>query len=50
MAVFVDKNSKVLVQGATGHQGVFHIGEMKNFGTKELFHSQIGNPHNPLLR
>jgi len=21
------------VQGATGHQGVFHIGEMKNFGT-----------------
>jgi succinyl-CoA synthetase alpha subunit len=34
MAIFVDKNNKVLVQGATGHQGVFHIGEMLNFGTK----------------
>jgi len=33
MAIFVDKKNKVLVQGATGHQGVFHIGEMKNFGT-----------------
>ena len=34
MAIFVDKNNKVLVQGATGHQGVFHIGEMLGFGTK----------------
>ena len=33
MAIFVDNKTKVLVQGATGHQGVFHIGEMKNFGT-----------------
>lgn len=33
MAVFADKNNKVLVQGATGHQGVFHIGEMLDFGT-----------------
>jgi len=33
MAIFVGKKTKVLVQGATGHQGVFHIGEMKNFGT-----------------
>ncbi len=33
MAIFVDEKSKVIVQGATGHQGVFHIGEMKNFGT-----------------
>jgi len=33
MAIFVDKNNAVVVQGATGHQGVFHIGEMKNFGT-----------------
>jgi succinyl-CoA synthetase alpha subunit len=33
MAIFVDKNSKVVVQGATGHQGVFHIGAMKEFGT-----------------
>jgi succinyl-CoA synthetase alpha subunit len=33
MSIFVDKQSKVVVQGATGHQGVFHIGEMLNFGT-----------------
>ena len=34
MAIFVDEKNKVVVQGATGHQGVFHIGEMCNFGTK----------------
>jgi len=33
MSIFVDEKNKVLVQGATGHQGVFHIGEMLNFGT-----------------
>jgi len=34
MAIFVDEKNKVVVQGATGHQGVFHIGEMLGFGTK----------------
>ncbi len=34
MSIFVDERNKVVVQGATGHQGVFHIGEMLNFGTK----------------
>jgi len=34
MSIFVDEKNTVLVQGATGHQGVFHIGEMKKFGTK----------------
>lgn len=33
MSIFVDKKNTVVVQGATGHQGVFHIGEMLNFGT-----------------
>lgn len=33
MSIFVDEKNKVLVQGATGHQGVFHIGEMVSFGT-----------------
>ena len=33
MAIFADKRNKVLVQGATGHQCVFHIGAMKEFGT-----------------
>ncbi len=34
MAIFADENCKVLVQGATGHQGVYHIGAMLEFGTK----------------
>ena len=34
MSIFVDEKNKVVVQGATGHQGVFHIGEMLGFGTK----------------
>jgi len=34
MSIYVDTNNTVVVQGATGHQGVFHIGEMLNFGTK----------------
>lgn len=34
ISIFVNKNNKVVVQGATGHQGVFHIREMLNFGTK----------------
>jgi len=33
MAIFADKQNTVLVQGATGHQGVFHIGAMLEFGT-----------------
>jgi succinyl-CoA synthetase alpha subunit len=34
MSIFVDEENTVVVQGATGHQGVFHIGEMLRFGTK----------------
>ncbi len=34
MKVIVDENSKVIVQGITGHQGMFHSGEMLKFGTK----------------
>jgi len=34
MSIFVDTKNLVVVQGATGHQGVFHIGEMLQFGTK----------------
>lgn len=34
MSIFVDDKTTVLVQGATGHQGRFHIKEMLNFGTK----------------
>ncbi len=34
MAYIVDNNTKVVVQGITGHQGSFHTGEMLKFGTK----------------
>lgn len=33
MAVFVDKNTRVLVQGMTGRQGSFHTGQMIAYGT-----------------
>ena len=32
MAIIVDENTRVLVQGITGHQGSFHTGEMIKFG------------------
>lgn len=33
MSVIVDKDTRVIVQGITGHQGSFHAGEMLKFGT-----------------
>jgi succinyl-CoA synthetase alpha subunit len=34
LVAVITKDTKVVVQGATGHQGQFHIGAMKEFGTK----------------
>jgi len=34
MAIFVDKNSKVIVQGITGREGAFHTQRMLAYGTK----------------
>jgi succinyl-CoA synthetase alpha subunit len=34
MGYIIDSNTKVVVQGITGHQGSFHAGEMVKFGTK----------------
>lgn len=34
MAVLLNENSKVLVQGITGHQGQFHTRAMLDYGTK----------------
>ncbi len=34
MAIFIDGNTRVLVQGMTGNQGSFHTGQMLAYGTK----------------
>jgi succinyl-CoA synthetase alpha subunit len=34
MAILVDKNTRVLIQGITGGQGTFHSGAMKEYGTR----------------
>lgn len=34
MAIFVDKNTKVLVQGITGRDGSFHAQQMRAYGTQ----------------
>jgi succinyl-CoA synthetase alpha subunit len=33
VAIFLDKNSKVIVQGITGREGLFHTGKMLAYGT-----------------
>ncbi len=33
MAIFADNDTRLVVQGATGHQGRFHIKAMQEFGT-----------------
>lgn len=34
MGILIDRNSKVLVQGITGHEGLFHADLMLRYGTK----------------
>jgi succinyl-CoA synthetase alpha subunit len=34
MAILVDENSRVLVQGMTGREGAFHTSQMKAFGSR----------------
>ena len=33
MTKLVDSNTKVIVQGITGYQGLFHANSMKEYGT-----------------
>ena len=34
MAIILGKESKIVVQGITGHQGMFHARAMRDFGSK----------------
>ncbi|MCC5876808.1 MAG: CoA-binding protein, partial [Candidatus Sumerlaeia bacterium] len=34
MAILVDENTRLLIQGATGREGQFHGSQMKSYGTK----------------
>jgi len=34
MAIFVDKNTRLLVQGITGKQGMFHTRQCRDYGTR----------------
>ncbi len=34
MSILIDENTRVIVQGATGRQGRFHLGQMLAYGTK----------------
>jgi len=34
MSIFIDKNSRLLIQGITGHEGLFHTRQMLAYGTK----------------
>lgn len=34
MSIFVDRNTRVIVQGMTGGQGMFHSGQMLQYGTR----------------
>ena len=36
MSIIVDSNTRLLVQGITGHAGRFHSGAMKDYGTRVL--------------
>lgn len=33
MSIFIDKNTRLLVQGITGHEGLFHTQQMSAYGT-----------------
>ena len=33
MSIFIDKKTKVIVQGITGRDGSFHAAQMKQYGT-----------------
>jgi succinyl-CoA synthetase alpha subunit len=34
MSIFIDRNSRLLIQGITGHEGLFHTQQMLAYGTK----------------
>lgn len=46
--VYINKNTRVIVQGITGHQGSFHSNEMIKFGTKVVAGVSPGKAGTPV--
>ncbi len=42
MSILVDKNTRLLVQGITGNEGLFHTEQMVNYGTKVVAGTRPG--------
>ena len=38
MAIYVDKNTRLIVQGITGQAGAFHTKACKEYGTQDRRH------------
>ena len=41
MAILIDENSKVVVQGITGREGQFHALRNRDYGTKIQYKKQL---------
>jgi succinyl-CoA synthetase alpha subunit len=50
MSVFVDRDSKVIIQGFTGQHATFHAEESMSFGTKVVGGVPPGSPRTPCWR
>jgi succinyl-CoA synthetase alpha subunit len=42
MSIFADKNTRLLVQGITGNEGLFHTQQMLAYGTKVVAGTRPG--------
>src|SRR5512136_1236590 len=42
MSILVDRNTRLLVQGITGNEGLFHTGQMLDYGTKVVAGTRPG--------
>jgi succinyl-CoA synthetase alpha subunit len=42
MSVLINKNTRLLVQGVTGNEGLFHTAQMLDYGTKVVAGTRPG--------